>query len=294
MTTVVQASVSAMPISGQTVVAGVVGAPVRHSLSPLIHNAWLAKAELDAVYVAFEPKQGTFANFANGLRGGIIRGLNVTAPFKEMALSLADDCSPRAMRAGAANLLVFQSDGSVKADNTDGEGLLHAFRATIEAFEPATGPVLVLGAGGAARGAVAAFLDAGAPQIRILNRTFDRAEQLAGLFGDRAQAFHPRDMDTALAGVRIVINATPLGLGDATLQTLPFERLEAECTVMDMVYRPLHTSFLEQARQRGLRTVDGLWMLIGQAIPSFQALFGRPPPDIDIRALALASLETPH
>lgn len=294
MTPIVKVSAGAMPVSGQTMVTGVVGSPVRHSLSPLIHNAWLAEAQLDAVYVALEPKPETFTGFANGLRGGIIRGLNVTAPFKEMALSLADDRSPRAVRAGAANLLVFEPDGSVKADNTDGEGLLHAFRATIDDFDPAAGPVLVLGAGGAARGAVSAFLDAGASQIRILNRTFHRATGLAGLFGDSAQAFHPREVDAALAGVSIVINATPLGLGEVSLQTLPFERLDAKCVVMDMVYRPLRTSFLEQASQRGLRTVDGLWMLIGQAIPSFQTLFGRPPPDIDIRALALASLETAH
>ncbi len=292
MIPVAQTSVVATPISGRTVVAGVVGAPVRHSLSPLIHNAWLAATELDAVYVAFEPKPAAFISFADGLRGGIVRGLNVTAPFKEMALSLADGRSPRAERAGAANLLVFESDGSVEADNTDGEGLLHAFRATIDGFDPATGPVLVLGAGGAARGAAAALLDAGAPQIRILNRSLDRAEDLAGLFGDSARAFHPREVEAALASVRIVVNATPLGLGAASVQTLPFERLDAECVVMDMVYRPLRTSFLEQASQRGLRTVDGLWMLIGQAIPSFQTLFGRRPPDIDVRALALASLET--
>ncbi len=294
MTRVFQAPVTAMPISGQTIVAGVVGLPVRHSLSPLIHNAWLAATEMDAVYVAFEPKPETFTSFANGLRGGIIRGLNVTAPFKEMALVLADACSPRAMRAGAANLLVFETDGSVNADNTDGEGLLHAFRATIDGFDPAAGPVLILGAGGAARGAAAALLDAGAPQIRILNRSLGRAENLAGLFGGSVRAFHPLEVDAALAGVSIVVNATPLGLSDSSLQKLPFERLHTECVVMDMVYRPLRTSFLEQASQRGLRTVDGLRMLIGQAIPSFQTLFGRPPPEIDIRTLALASLETPH
>lgn len=294
MTPAVQVSVSGMPISGQTMVAGVVGAPVRHSLSPMIHNAWLAKTMVDAVYVAFESKPDTFASFANGLRGGIIRGLNVTAPFKELALSLADDRSSRAVRAGAANLLVFEPDGSVTADNTDGEGLLHAFRATIDGFDPAAGPVLILGAGGAARGAAAAFLDAGAPQIRLLNRTHDRAEHLADLFGGRVRAFNQREVDAALAGVRIIINATPLGLGGASLQMLPLEPLDPECVVMDMVYRPLRTSFLEQASQRGLRTVDGLGMLIGQAIPSFQTLFGCSPPNIDIRALALASLEIPH
>ena len=140
-------------ITGKTTVAGVVGAPVTHSLSPVIHNAWLAAAGIHGVYVPFAPSRDGFTAFVKGLAGGAIRGLNVTVPFKEEALDLATHVSLRARRAGAANLLIFGSDGSVAADNTDGEGLLGALAAQAPGFDVESGPVVLLGAGGAARGA---------------------------------------------------------------------------------------------------------------------------------------------
>ncbi|HEX7760255.1 MAG TPA: shikimate dehydrogenase, partial [Caulobacteraceae bacterium] len=132
-----------MMISGMTVVAGVAGAPVRHSLSPLLHNAWLAAAGIDGVYVAFSPPAAGFTAFAKGLRGGAITGLNVTVPFKEEALALADTASDRAAAAGAANLLVFRADRTIHADNTDGLGLLAAFAVQAPGFDPAAGPAVV-------------------------------------------------------------------------------------------------------------------------------------------------------
>ena len=279
-------------ITGQTRVAGVVGDPVRHSLSPTLHNAWLEAAGIDGVYVAFPAATSTFVDFVRGLRGGVVRGLNITAPFKEEALALADHAFDTATRAGAANLLIFEDNGRIIADNTDGEGLIYAFRSQTEGFDPGAGPVIILGAGGAARGAAAAFLAAGAPRVDFINRTPQKAQALAALFGDRARAVSLADGWNARREAAVVINATPLGLdggikGEQTIDDLP-----ADCVVMDMVYRPLRTELIAQAEARGLRTVDGLQMLIGQAIPSFQSLFGRPPPPIDVRALALAVLET--
>jgi len=166
-------------LSGGAMVAGVVGSPVRHSLSPLIHNAWIRGLGLDAVYAPFTPPPERFVEFALGLRGGAIRGLNVTLPFKEQALALADAPSARARRAEAANVLVFDADGTIRADNTDGAGLLGAFAAQAPGFRAEAGPVVVLGAGGAARGAVVAFLEAGAPEVRIVNRTVARATAIA-------------------------------------------------------------------------------------------------------------------
>ncbi|MGH6955743.1 MAG: shikimate dehydrogenase family protein, partial [Caulobacteraceae bacterium] len=131
-------------ISGSTAVAGVAGAPVVHSLSPLIHNAWLDAAGIDGVYVAFSPEATAFAAFAQGLRGGVIRGLNVTIPFKEAALAVASRASPRAQAAGSANLLLFEPDGTILADNTDGEGLLAALKAQAPAFDPTARPAVVL------------------------------------------------------------------------------------------------------------------------------------------------------
>lgn len=269
--------------------AGVAGAPVRHSLSPLLHNAWLKAAAIDGVYVAFAPHQDRFPVFVDGLRGGAVRGLNVTIPFKEQALAAADEASPLARAAGAANLLLFHEDGRIEARNTDGEGMLGALAAQAPGFDPKAGPALVLGAGGAARGAVAALLEAGAPQVRLYNRTLERARQLAEDVGDgRVEAFARADL--AAQGAAVAINATSLGLGGGAGPEVPWWVLAPGAAVMDMVYKPLRTAFLEEAAGHGLTTVDGLEMLIRQAIPSFQAFFGQAPPEMDARELLLAEL----
>jgi len=276
-------------ITGKTLVAGVAGAPVAHSLSPLIHNAWLEAAGIDGVYVAFTPPADGFAAFARGLAGGAIRGLNVTVPFKEVALDIAARASDRATRAGAANLLVFEPGGEIRADNTDGEGLIGALAAQAPGWRPGAGPVVILGAGGAARGAAAALIAAGAGEVRLVNRTHDRAEALAAALGPAARALAAND--AAFADAALVVNATTLGLGGGAGPAAAFEAMRPDAIAFDMVYRPLRTEFLDRAARAGLRTVDGLAMLIGQAAPSFEALFGAPPPDIDVRSLCLKALE---
>ena len=195
-------------ITAATVVAGVIGSPVRHSLSPIIHNAWLKAAGVDGVYVALNPKPERLAALVDGLRGGVLRGLNITLPFKEQALALADRASDRARRAGAANLLVFDEEGNVSADNTDGEGLLGAFVAQAPGFDPKARPVVIIGAGGAARGAVAAFDEAGAPQIRLVNRTPDRAHAIGRVAGQRVSVSGFPGLAAALDGAGALINAT--------------------------------------------------------------------------------------
>jgi shikimate dehydrogenase len=279
------------PITGATTVAGVAGAPVRHSLSPLIHNAWIEAAGLDAVYVPFATPAGEFARFADGLRGGAVRGLNVTLPFKEAALGVADAASERARLAGAANLLVFEADGRIAADNVDGLGLLAAYAAQAPGFDPKAGPAVVVGAGGAARGAAAAFLLAGAPEVRLVNRTLARAEAVAGALGPQVRAYPLDAAETAFAGAATVINATSAGLDEA-MPDLPLEATPAAAVIMDMLYKPLETPFLKRARELGRSTVDGLEMLIRQAEPSFEAFFGRPPPKtVEVRALCLDALK---
>ena len=276
-------------ITGATMVAGVAGSPVTHSLSPLIHNAWLEAAGIDGVYVAFSPAADGFAAFAGGFRAGSVRGLNVTVPFKADALAAANRATAAATRAGAANLLTFAADGTIAADNTDGVGLLGALTAQAPGFDPTTGPAVIFGAGGAARGAAAALLTAGAPLVRIVNRTLVNAEELARAVGGEITAHGTAD--GALADVNVNINATTLGLGGGDGPLIDFAAAPETAVVMDMVYRPLSTAFLLQAAASGLRTVDGLEMLIRQAAPSFEAFFGQPPPDIDVRALALTALE---
>lgn len=272
-----------MNISASTVIAGVAGSPIRHSLSPTLHNTWIGATALDAVYLAFEPV--SFGDFARGLRGGAIRGLNVTAPFKQLALDLADTVSPAARDAGAANLLIFEKGGDISADNTDGIGLLAALAEQAEGFDPGQGPAMILGAGGAARGVASALLQAGAPSVRIVNRTPDRARALAANLSGRVEVVEPEALANGLADASVVINATSSDL------VIPLDSAPRSVVVLDMIYRPLTTPFLARARARGLRTVDGLAMLIGQARPSFEALFGSPPPDIDVRSVAIKTLE---
>ena len=277
-----------MRVTAHTVVAGVVGAPVRHSLSPLMHNAWLEKAGVDGVYVAFGPPQDGFRAFAEGLRGGAVRGLNVTIPFKEQALELADEASDLARAAGAANLLLFHHDGRIEARNTDGEGLLRALAVQAPGFDPAAGPVAVMGAGGAARGAVAVLLQAGAPDIRVCNRTLDRAEALVSDLGSGSVKPFARS-DLAVTDAACIINATSLGLGGGPGPDTPWRLARPGCVAMDMVYKPLRTAWLHDAEAHGLTTVDGLEMLIRQAMPSFHAFFGVEPPPLDVRDLLLAA-----
>jgi shikimate dehydrogenase len=280
------------PITGTTIVAGVAGSPVAHSLSPLIHNAWLEAAGIDGVYVAFAPGADRFDRFVEGMRGGAVRGVNVTLPFKEVALSMADEVSARANAAAAANLLLFEADGTVIADNTDGAGLIGALSAQAPGFDPKAGPIAILGAGGAARGAAAALIAAGCPEVRIVNRTLAKAEAVAGALGRGVIAFSLADAREAFAGVAAVINATSAGLADDATLVAPLDATPETAVIMDMVYKPLVTPFLAQAQDLGRRTVDGLEMLIRQAAPSFEAFYGRTPPtEVDVRALALQRLE---
>ena len=280
------------PITGRTAVAGVAGSPIDHSLSPLIHNAWIEALGLDAVYVAFSPPADHFSHFAEGFRGGAIRGLNVTLPFKEAALSVAHEVGERAELAGAANLLIFNEDGSITADNVDGLGLLGALETQAPGFDPRNGPAVVLGAGGAARGAASALKLAGAPEIRIVNRTLARAEAVAGAIDGNALAYPLDRARAAFEGANVLINATSAGIASDDALNLPLESTPKDCVLMDMTYRPLVTPFLGQAKALGRRSVDGLEMLIRQAGPSFEAFFGRvPPADVDVRALCEKALE---
>lgn len=260
-----------------TIPAGVAGQPIAHSLSPLIHTAWIAAAGLDADYRAFGPEDaaGFAALVADGRAGGL-RGLNVTAPFKEQALALADEASATAVTCGSANLLLF-GDGRVRADSTDGAGLMAALAEQAPQLKLRGQSVVVLGAGGAARAAVAALTAAGA-DVGVLNRTRARAEALAADLGARV-------IDAAaLDEAALVVNALSVP------PDIDVSRLRDDVVLMDMTYRPLLTPFLTRGRSRGLATVDGLAMLIGQARPSFSALFGQEPPDIDVRSRALAAL----
>ena len=260
-----------------TMVAGVAGQPIAHSLSPVIHGTWISAAGLDAAYRAFGPAHAAaFADLVNEGSRGVLRGLNVTAPFKEQALALADEVSPTARACGSANLLVFEDD-RIRADSTDGAGLMAALTEQAPALNVKGRAVVVLGAGGAARAAAAALKAAGA-EVGILNRTVQRARTLAD------------DLGVAVIEAGALEEAALLVNALSVPPEIDLETLRPEAVLMDMTYRPLMTPFLAEGRTRGLTTVDGLAMLIGQARPSFQALFGLAPPTVNVRAAALATL----
>jgi shikimate dehydrogenase len=267
-------------ITGAARVGGIAGNPVTHSLSPLIHNAWIAAAGLDAVYVPFAPVDAAgFASLVVAGRAGLLAGINVTAPFKEQAFALADTASHTARASGSANILVFR-DGQVAADSTDGEGLVRALAEQAPGLALSGAPVVMLGAGGAARAAAAALAGAGA-RVRIVNRTRTRAEALAADLGGTVEAM---ESEVAFNGARLVVNAL------SVRPELDLALLEPGTVVMDMTYRPVVTPFLQAARDVGLPTVDGLAMLIGQAGPSFRAIFGTEPPPLDPRPMLIAHL----
>lgn len=257
-----------------TRIAGVVGRPIGQSLSPLIHGIWIAAAGLDARYDAFEPIDETaFAALAARVRSGELAGLNVTAPFKTAAFALADGVSETARRCGSANLLV-RRDGGLWADSTDGRGLMAALVEQAPGLDLAGAAAVVLGAGGAARAAVAALSEAGA-RVTVVNRTRDRAEALAA------------DLGAAAGGIETVREARLIVNALSVRPELDMAGLGSDAVLMDMSYRPVITPFLAAGRARGLTTVDGLAMLIGQARPSFEALFGLAPPAVDVRTPAL-------
>ena len=276
-------SVDVGRITGAALVGGVVGNPIRHSLSPVLHNAWLAAGGVDGAYVAFSPSDAAgFRTLVAAGRAGLIAGINVTAPFKEQAFALADDVAPAARAAASANILVFDK-GRVRADSADGAGVLYALTEQAPDLKLSGASVVILGAGGAARACAGALIEAGA-KLSVLNRTRSRAEALAADLGPSVSV---AEDEGALAKADLVINAL------SVQAEIDLDALKPGAVVMDMTYRPVVTPLLAAARARGLTTVDGLAMLIGQAGPSFEAIFRTPPPSLDLRALLLAHLSGP-
>jgi shikimate dehydrogenase len=268
-------------------IAGVVGWPVEHSLSPTLHAAWIAALGLDAAYSAFAvPPEEAESALRNLAATGLV-GVNVTVPHKEVALTVAERPSPRASRIGAANLLTLDADGHLAADNTDALGFLDGL---VRAGHEAVGPVAILGAGGAARGVVVALADAACAEVRLVNRTPAKARVLAALaesLGVAASVHAWTEAPVALTGARLLVNATSLGMrGAPALEVPDLSRLTPDAAVYDLVYAPRETALLAAARACGLKAIEGLDMLIGQARPSFEAFFGVAPPDaVDARAL---------
>ena len=265
-----------------------IGWPVAHSRSPALHGHWLRRHGIAGHYVPLAVRPGHLAQVLHALpRAGFV-GANVTIPHKEAVLALADMVTDRAALIGAANTLTFRPDGTIHADNTDGQGFIANLVQQAPGWHPASGPAAVIGAGGAARAVVAALLERGVPELRIANRTRARAERIREDFGARVTVHDWARLDRMLEGAATVVNATSAGMKGGPPLHLPLEALSPAALVTDLVYTPLDTEFLRAARARGCTTVDGLGMLLHQAAPGFERWFGvRPEVDQPLRAAVL-------
>jgi shikimate dehydrogenase len=258
-------------LSGSARLAGVIGWPVAHSRSPKIHGAWLERYGIDGAYVPMAVQPGDFEMVVRGLAAAGFAGVNVTIPHKEAAFGLADERDAAVRSCGAVNTLVFR-DGRILGSNTDGYGFVANLRA--HGVDPAAGPALILGAGGAARAIGASLLAEGA-EVVFCNRTKLRAEILAVTVGGTALAWEEREL--FLGNFALVVNTTSLGMAGQPALEMSLARARAALVVADIVYAPLETALLAEARARDLRAVEGLGMLLHQAVPGFAAWFGVTP-----------------
>ncbi|MEI7783894.1 MAG: shikimate dehydrogenase [Betaproteobacteria bacterium] len=256
------------------VLAGVMGWPVAHSRSPVIHNHWIAKHGLKGSYVQLPVKPENLEDALRGLKALGFAGCNVTVPHKVRAMELMDELHPVAQRMQAINTIVVREDGSLYGMNNDGAGYVQSLRDADPAWRGDAGPVLLLGAGGAARAIVVALLDEGAPEIRICNRTREKAQALADEFGPKVKVVDWAEREAAQAGVSLLVNTTTQGMHGQTPLELRLDALPAQALVSDAIYIPLETPLLAAARAKGHRTVNGLGMLLNQARPAFKAWFG--------------------
>lgn len=257
-----------------------------YSRSPRLHGFWLERHGIDGAYIPLPIRLGDFPIAMRGLLAAGLAGANVTIPHKLAAFEICDTVDEAARRAGAVNTLVFQ-DGRISGSNTDGYGFVANLRA--HGVDPSAGPALLLGAGGSARAVAAALLDAGA-SVTVANRTRGRAETLArDLPGLRVLAWDARA--SALVDHALVVNTTPLGMVGNEPLDLDLSRAPTALVVADNVYVPLETPLLAAARTHGLRSIEGLGMLLHQAVPGFRAWFGvEPKVDEALRQYVAADL----
>ncbi|MBO9463836.1 shikimate dehydrogenase [Tropicibacter sp. R15_0] len=268
--------------------AGVIGSPVAHSRSPRLFAHWLRKHGLSGHYIPMDISADKLESTIRMLPDLGFVGVNVTIPHKERVMEIADLVSDRATLIGAANTLIFRKDGRIHADNTDGFGFIENLRQNAPDWQADAGPAVVFGAGGAARAIIASLLDVGVPEIRLTNRTKARADALQQAFGNRVQVHDWVQAGNLIEGAATVVNTTSLGMTGKKDFRVPLDALAPGMLVTDLVYTPLQTKLLQSAEQAGCQVVDGLGMLLHQAVPGFERWFGmRPEVDESTRAAVL-------
>jgi len=268
--------------------AGVIGDPISHSLSPRLHGYWLKRYGLLGRYVPLHVRENNLAEVLKAMPKMGFVGTNVTLPHKVAALQIADHVTDRAILIGAANTLTFREDGSIYADNTDGYGFVENLKQNAPQWDPTSGPATVLGAGGAARAIIVALVDAGVSEIFLSNRTKPKAEALRSEFGPKIRVIDWVQAGNVLEESATVVNTTSLGMKGQPELRVPLDGLRSETVVTDIVYTPLETKLLKDAKEAGCTTVDGLGMLLHQGVPGFERWFGkRPEVDEALREVVL-------
>lgn len=260
-------------------VAAVIGHPVNHSRSPRMHNFWLAHFGLEGYYIPLDIDPKKFERSIRNLPELGLVGANITIPYKEKVLKIADKISDRAALVGAANTLTFLQNGGIYADNTDGYGFLQNIKSKYKDWSAREGITVVFGAGGASRAILAALIEDGASDIILANRTRSRADQLRSELGAKIKVVEWMKIQNYLSEASTIINTTSLGMVGKTDLPIPLNALKKNTLVTDIVYTPIETHLLATAAKMGCRTVDGLGMLIHQAIPGFERWFGIRPGD---------------
>jgi shikimate dehydrogenase len=267
--------------------AGVVGWPVEHSRSPMIHRFWLKKYGISGSYNLYPVEPEEVSQFFAKLP---ISGANITIPYKEIAFRCVNETDELARRLGAVNT-IYTRDGKTIGTNTDGYGFLAHLKASAPHWGVASGPVVLLGAGGATRAIAGALIDEGVRTIKITNRTRHRAEELARELGDNITIYDWEKRAEILDDASLLVNTTSLGMKGNPDLDISLAQMQEGSIVYDIVYNPLETNLLRAARARALKGVDGLGMLLHQAVPGFELWFGRRPEvTAELRDLVVASL----
>jgi shikimate dehydrogenase len=283
-----------MRISGTTRLAGIMGWPVAHSRSPVLHGFWLDETGVDGAYLPLPARPEHLERALRALPILGFRGCNLTIPHKQAALSVVDRVEPLARRIGAVNTIVIRPDGTLEGRNTDAFGFRESLRDAVPAWKATAGPAAILGAGGAARAVVAALADVGVTEIRIVNRTLARAEAIACDLATPKTSitvYSWEEVGVALRFAGLLVNTTSLGMVGEPALTLDLTPLPPSAPVVDIVYAPLETGLLAAARGRGHPVVNGVGMLLHQGRPGFEAWFGTPVRVThELRAAILATL----
>ena len=275
-----------MPHTDRFLLAGVMGWPVMHSRSPMLHNYWFKERGLAGTYVPLEIRPEHLAGALRGLHPLGFAGVNVTIPHKQEAMRIVDEVDALAKRVGAISCVTVRPDGSLAGTNNDCYGFIHALRQEQPGWRANAGPALVIGSGGGSRAVCYALAQEGAKEIRLVNRSVARAKGIESDFGGPIKALPWEQRHDALEGVAMVVNTTSCGMVGQPALDLRLDRLAKSALAADIIYIPLETPFLAAARARGNRTINGLGMLLSQGRPAWKAWFGiEPEVTAELRAM---------